>query len=99
MNDQRYRCVEKEIYTNIRHNETRPDDTLSLYYSDVDHFRASPTANNRGYVALVQVISAVGEYHCLQSMPPSTDTQLLNTTDYQLHLCQPVLSPRYILKR
>lgn len=26
MNDQRYRRVEKERYTNIRHNETRPDD-------------------------------------------------------------------------
>lgn len=99
MNDQRYRRVEKERYTNIRHNETRPDDTLGLYYPDVDHFRASPTANNRRYVALVQVISAVGEYHCLQSMAPSTDTQLLNTTDNLLHLCQPVLSPRYILKR
>lgn len=99
MNDQRYRRVEKEIYTNVRHNETRPDNTLGLYHPDMGHFGASPTANNRGYVALVQVISAVGEYHCLQSMPPSTDTQLLNATDYQLHLCQPVLSPRYILKR
>lgn len=48
MNDQRYRRVEKEIYTNVRHNETRPDNTLGLYHPDMGHFGASPTANNRG---------------------------------------------------